>query len=184
MERFLQSTYTSTRFAERSGKLYNSQKLETLCELARQLNKVITNHKNYFTKCTNEPKYVDVDVFLDRHEKIMEGLGQKQHLMNVELLDSTFYRPKWIFYYSDISSAPLFKMAAGLGESIIINHPFLDGNKRAAHLAISMFLSLNNYQLVADEDSAMKIIQGVATGDIRADKLEHLIARNVEKIDE
>ncbi|CAB4428519.1 unnamed protein product [Rhizophagus irregularis] len=46
--------------------------------------------------------------------------------------------PKWIFHYSSDSPNVLFKMAAGLVESIIKNHPFIDGNKRAAHLAVGV----------------------------------------------
>ncbi|CAG8656825.1 4843_t:CDS:1, partial [Paraglomus brasilianum] len=56
--------------------------------------------------------------------------------------------PQWMFYYSEAKSIPsLFRMAAGLGESIIKNHAFLDVNKRAGHLAISMFLAINDYNL-------------------------------------
>ncbi|EXX63996.1 hypothetical protein RirG_147030 [Rhizophagus irregularis DAOM 197198w] len=63
-------------------------------------------------------------------------------------------------------------MAAGFVESIIKNHPFIDGNKRAAHLAVGMFLSLNDYFLNMDEASVIEITQGVATGDVNIDKLE------------
>lgn len=70
-------------------------------------------------------------------------------------------------------------MAAGLVESIIKNHPFIDGNKRAAHLAVGMFLSLNDYFLNMDEASVIEITQGVATGDVNIDKLELWISKNV-----
>ena len=72
-----------------------------------------------------------MNVFLELHKKIMENLGQKQYVRDIGLLESAFHRPQWMFYYS---KASLFKMVAGLGESIIKNHAFLDGNKRAGHV--------------------------------------------------
>ncbi|CAG8744414.1 12381_t:CDS:1, partial [Gigaspora rosea] len=60
----------------------------------------------------------------------------------------------------------LFRIAAGLGESVIKNHAFLDGNK---HLAMSMFLAINDYDLVANDASTEKITIGIATGDVNID---------------
>ncbi|UZO27123.1 uncharacterized protein OCT59_019329 [Rhizophagus irregularis] len=73
-------------------------------------------------------------------------------------------------------------MAAGFVESIIKNHPFIDGNKRAAHLAVGMFLSLNDYFLNMDEASVIEITQGVATGDqeLCQKKIDNLSISNIE----
>ena len=122
-----------------------------------------------------------MNVFLELHKKIMENLGQKQYVRDIGLLESAFHRPQWMFYYS---KASLFKMVAGLGESIIKNHAFLDGNKRAGHLAIFMFLAINGYDLVADDVYVEKIttsVMGVAAGDINIDMFESWIASNVKK---
>ncbi|CAG8525844.1 10044_t:CDS:2 [Ambispora gerdemannii] len=114
---------------------------------------------------------------LDNHNLIMNGMGQQQHIMDIGLLESAFHRPKFMFFYE---KASLYRMAAGLGESIIKNHPFLDGNKRAGHLSISAFLLLNGYDLVADKVSTEKITLGVAMGNINIDILESWIASNVK----
>src|SRR6266487_447199 len=106
--------------------------------------------------------------------------------MNAHSLESAFHRPKWIFHYnSDSPASPdslLFKMVAGLAESIVMNHPFLDGNKRAGDIAIDMFLSINDYWLDVDEVSLKEITKGVATGNINIDKLECWIAKNAKKV--
>ncbi|CAG8625345.1 1637_t:CDS:2 [Ambispora gerdemannii] len=138
------SSYVSARFAKRSGEICNPQRLGSLFAPARQMN---TTVKGYSTKNSNneyEPKWIELDLFIEMHKSIME--------------------------------ASLFRMAAGLGESIIKNHAFLDGNKRAGNLAINMFLLLNGYELVSSE----KILIGVATGDIDLDMLESWIANNVK----
>ncbi|CAG8624447.1 897_t:CDS:2, partial [Ambispora leptoticha] len=76
-----------------------------------------------------------------QREEMMETDGQKQYIRDME----------------SQSTPSLFKMAATLGESIIKNHAFLDGNKRAGHLAISMFLAINGYDLDADDESPRKL---------------------------
>ncbi|CAG8679813.1 3435_t:CDS:2, partial [Racocetra persica] len=80
----------------------------------------------------------------DKHYLLMKSMGQQQLIRDIDLLESAFYRPKFMFFYE---KASIYRMAAGLGESIIKNQPFLDGNKRAGHLSISAFLFLNGYQL-------------------------------------
>ncbi|RHZ48432.1 hypothetical protein Glove_551g70 [Diversispora epigaea] len=175
----------SARFTKGSGQIYYPQKLESLCETTKQVKIMVAHSENYFTKCTNEPKYVDLDVFIELHKEIMENLGQKQYVRDMGSLESAFHRPQWIFYYSEAQSISLlFRMAASLGESIIKNHAFLDGNKRAGHLAISMFLAINRYDLVANDDaSTEKIIIDIAAGNVDIDMLESWIASNVKRIE-
>ncbi|CAI2179438.1 19173_t:CDS:2 [Funneliformis geosporum] len=156
-----------------------SQKLEPLFEVARRLKAMTVPSKKYSTENDYETKwyYLDLDLFIDVHGILLKDLCQQRYVMNIGLLDSALQRPKFMFFYN---KASLFKMAAGLGESIIKNHTFLDGNKRAGHLAISMFLLLNGYDLFADEDSAEHIILNVAMGKINIDMLESWIASNVK----
>ncbi|CAG8629517.1 839_t:CDS:2, partial [Paraglomus brasilianum] len=70
--------------------------------------------------------------------RFTKGSGQiyyPQKLGSLCALEAAFHRPQWMFYYSEAQSIPsLFRMAAGLGESVIKNHAFLDGNKRAGHV--------------------------------------------------
>jgi len=56
----------------------------------------------------------------------------------------------------------LFDKAAALLDSIIHNHPFIDGNKRTALLAAGSFLDLNNWELTFDKDEAVKLALAVA----------------------
>jgi len=177
---FYASPYGSTRFAKGSVQICRPQKLESLFEVARQVKVVTAFFKRYSTERFyhgNEPKWHELEVFVELHNTLLKDLGQRQHVLDIGLLESALQRPKFMFFYE---KASLFRMAAGLGESIIKNHAFLDGNKRAGHLAISMFLLLNCYDLVANETSAEKILLGVAMGDIDVNMLESWIANNVK----
>lgn len=62
-------------------------------------------------------------------------------------------------------------MAAAYGFGLCKNHPFQDGNKRAAFLAMSVFLRLNGWELEADQQEAANTIVGIADGSVSRDAL-------------
>ncbi|RIB16506.1 death-on-curing family protein [Gigaspora rosea] len=143
------------------------------------MNFIVPNNK----KCSidnfhndNEPVWLDLDEFIKMHNLIMKGMGHKQFVRDIGLLESAFQRSKFMFFYD---KASIFRMAAGLGESVIKNHAFLDGNKRAGHLAIFTFLLLNGYDLVVDKNLTEKMIINVAKSRINVDMLESWIVNNI-----
>ncbi len=71
------------------------------------------------------------------------------------LLESALYRPQTGHY------ADLAEMAAALFESLIMNHPFVDGNKRVAFFATDVFLRLNGYKLQVDAYEAHRFLIGL-----------------------
>ena len=71
------------------------------------------------------------------------------------LLESALYRPR-TGYYEDLST-----MSAALFESLLRNHPFVDGNKRAAFFVTDIFLRLNGFQLKVEPSSAHRFIIGM-----------------------
>ena len=137
------STHGSERLAKGGVQICRPQKLESLFEVARQVKAVTARFKRYSSTESfyygNEPKWHELDVFVELHHTLLKDLGQRQRILNVGLLESALQRPKFMLFYEKVS---LFRMAAGLGESIIKNHAFMDGNKRTGHL--------NGYDLVAE----------------------------------
>jgi death-on-curing protein len=83
------------------------------------------------------------------------------------LLESALYRPQ-AGYYADLA-----EMAAALFESLIMNHPFVDGNKRDAFFATDLFLRLNGWNLRVDPDEAHRFLIGLL--ERRECDLEHLL---------
>ena len=71
------------------------------------------------------------------------------------LLESALFRPR-SGYYEDIA-----EMAAALFESLIMNHAFIDGNKRIAFFATDVFLRLNGWKLQVDPDQAHALLVGL-----------------------
>jgi death-on-curing protein len=91
------------------------------------------------------------------------------------MLESALGRPqnKWSYGETDLAA-----LAAAYAFGIARNHPFVDGNKRAALLSIVTFLGLNGIEFAADNAEAVVIIQGLAAGEIAEDGLARWIRDN------
>jgi death-on-curing protein len=82
------------------------------------------------------------------HERRIEVIGGPRGARDAGLLESALDRPR-TGYYDDLSA-----MAAALFESLLMNHPFLDGNQRTAFFATDVLLRLNGWKLEVDADAA------------------------------
>jgi len=110
--------------------------------------------------------FLSLDEVLAIHERVIEAYGGADGVRDLGLLETALYRPQ-SGYYEDLAT-----MAAALFESLIINHPFVDGNKRVAFFAADVFLRLNGWRLEVDSDDAYALLTDLLeTG--RCD-LEHL----------
>ena len=107
----------------------------------------------------NEPvrvvKFLSLDEVEAIHARLIEVFGGPPGIRDRGLLDSALHRPQ-SGYYEDIA-----EMAAALFESLIINHPFVDGNKRVAFFATDVFLRLNGWRFEVDADSAHSFLIGL-----------------------
>lgn len=95
------------------------------------------------------------DEVLEMHRLLIDRFGGKSGVRDLGLLESALFRPK-TGYYHDIS-----EMAAALFESLIMNHPFIDGNKRVAFFATDIFLRLNGYKFQVKPKQAYKFLMGL-----------------------
>ncbi|RZB17210.1 type II toxin-antitoxin system death-on-curing family toxin [Streptomyces sp. F001] len=81
------------------------------------------------------------------------------------LLESAVHRPSASMFGQE-AYTDLFDKAAALLQSLAINHPFVDGNKRTAWTSCVVFLALNEVQLRPDIDAAERLVIAVATGSL------------------
>ncbi|EST21054.1 hypothetical protein N566_27720 [Streptomycetaceae bacterium MP113-05] len=89
---------------------------------------------------------------------------------DIGLLESAVARPA-ASMFGEEAYADLFDKAAALMQSLAVNHPFLDGNKRTAWLSTMVFLRINGIELRPDIDAAEHLIISVATGDVEEIKV-------------
>ena len=95
------------------------------------------------------------DESLAIHSTLLERFGGPVGVRDYGLLESALYRPQTGHY------ADLAEMAAALFESLIMNHPFVDGNKRVAFFATDVFLRLNGYKLQVNAYEAHRFLIGL-----------------------
>jgi death-on-curing protein len=103
--------------------------------------------------------FLSRDEALEIHRALLERFGGPEGVRDLGLLESALYRPQ-TGYYADLA-----EMAAALFESLIMNHPFVDGNKRVAFFATDIFLRLNGYKLKADSKKAHIFLIGLLESD-------------------
>jgi death-on-curing protein len=126
----------------------------------------------------NEPEWLSVDIILDIHSEQLALFGGPDGVRDLGLLESALARPINKFAYGESNLAAL---AAAYAFGIAKNHPFVDGNKRAAFASIIVFLGLNGIDLVAPQEQATAVIMALAAGEIGEDDVARWIADNLPK---
>ena len=100
-------------------------------------------------------RHLTLDEVLVIHERLTDRFGGPPGVRDLGLLESALYRPQ-SGYYADVA-----EMAAALFESLIMNHPFTDGNKRVAFFATDVFLRLNGWRLAVNDEQAYGFLMGL-----------------------
>ena len=108
-------------------------------------------------------KWVNRQVLLLLHDESLAEHGGAPGLRDEGLFDSALARPLNLALYTEPDVASL---AAAYGVGVAKNHPFVDGNKRAAFLAVGMFLAVNGYRLHATQADATLAVLAVAAGEM------------------
>lgn len=103
--------------------------------------------------------------------------GGARGLRDEGLLDSALARPVNQFLYDKVSG--LAQLAAAYGFGIARNHAFVDGNKRAAFVAIGLFLAINGKRLRAAQVEAIETILALAASSLDEPTLARWIAANL-----
>lgn len=80
------------------------------------------------------------------------------------LLESALSKPQNLFAYS---RPTLGEMAASYAAGIILNHPFIDGNKRTGFMLAATFLEMNGIEFTATEESVIEMTLALAAGKLK-----------------
>jgi death-on-curing protein len=123
--------------------------------------------------------WIDAQVLSAVHEEQLVEHGGAPGVRDAGLFESALARPQNLACYGDPDVALL---AAAYGYGLARNHPFIDGNKRTAFVAVELFLLLNGQELVADDASCVITMLNLAAGELGEDEFaawlrEHLAPR-------
>jgi len=100
-------------------------------------------------------EFLSLDEVIAIHARLLERFGGPPGIRDLGLLESALFRPQ-TGYYGDI-----VEMAAALFESLLMNHPFIDGNKRVAFFSTDVFLRLNRWKLDVQPEPAHAFLIGL-----------------------
>ncbi|NDZ12684.1 type II toxin-antitoxin system death-on-curing family toxin [Variovorax sp. WS11] len=108
-------------------------------------------------------RWVDQHSLILLHGESLAEHGGASGLRDEGLLQSALARPRHLVAYGE---PDLAELAAAYGIGIAKNHPFVDGNKRAALLAVGLFLALNGWRLNVAQAEATLVMFEVAASAI------------------
>jgi len=122
-------------------------------------------------------QFLSLDEVSEIHQRLIDKFGGAPGLRDKGLLESALFRPQ-TGYYDDLA-----QMAAALFESLIINHPFVDGNKRMAFFCCDIFLRLNGWKLEVGTDAGyVFIIRSLEQNQCDYDHLLPWIQQHLKKL--
>ena len=122
-------------------------------------------------------RYLSLVEVLTLHRRIIEQSGGGLGIRNLGLLESAIAQPKMMFD-TEYLYPSLLEKAAALGFSIIMNHPFVDGNKRTGHAATETFLVLNGVNITASVDEQERLVLAIASSELGREEFVEWLQRN------
>lgn len=129
-----------------------------------------------------EPKWLLREAVLAVHRSLVATHGGDPGLRDAGLLDSALMRARDRWGYG--KDASLSALAAAYAYGLARNHPFVDGNKRIAFIAMTMFLRINGRRLEAERMDALRTFLGLAAGEVKERDLAGWIERNSVPLDQ
>jgi death-on-curing protein len=126
-------------------------------------------------------RYLTLGEVVALHRRLIAATGGASGIRDLGGLESAIAQPRASFGGDDLYPSVIEK-AAALGFSLVMGHPFVDGNKRTGHAAMETFLVLNGYELSAPVDEQERVMLELAAGELpRQDFLDwvwtHAVSR-------
>ena len=124
------------------------------------------------------PQWVWLDPAVVRaaHDEQLAEHGGPSGIRDPNLLASALGRPQQLANYGEPDVADL---AAAYGFGIARNHPFIDGNKRTAFVAIELFLWMNGHELTASDGECVMKMLDLAAGHVEESALAAWIRERI-----
>lgn len=118
---------------------------------------------------------------VELHRQIIEQSGGTLGIRDRGALESALAQPRMTFGGEDLYPT-LVDKAAAIGFSLVMNHPFIDGNKRIGHAAMEVFLVMNGYEIDTSVDEQEAIILSLASGKLAREAFTRWLQDHVKLI--
>ena len=127
-------------------------------------------------------RYLTLAELIALHRQIIDQSGGGPGFRDLGLAESALAQPQMTFGGSDLYPT-LAEKAAALCFSLVMNHPFVDGNKRIGHAAMEVFLVVNGMELKADVDDSESVILRLAAGQLERPAFTEWVAKHLTKVE-
>jgi len=112
------------------------------------------------------------------HDILIERFGGSTGIRDNDALESAINRPFTTFDSKDLYPEVVDK-AAALLESLVANHPFIDGNKRIGYVMMRLFLLQNDLDIIATRDEKYELVMAVAKGDLKFEDIKSWVQERI-----
>lgn len=116
------------------------------------------------------------------HDKLIERFGGSNGVREMDLLDAAINRPFATFGGQDLYVDEVEKTAAII-ESIVKNHPFIDGNKRSGYVLMRLLLLESNFDIEATREEKYDFVISIAEGKLNIDGIKSWLRTRLKKIE-
>ena len=126
---------------------------------------------------------LSADQLVALHGELMKAFGGRRGLRDRGALEAAAARPGMTFDGEDLYPDLAAKVAA-LMHSLVVNHAFVDGNKRVGTAAAELVVEVNGYRLRAEDSELEKVTFSVARGELSAEALAIWFRQRLEPVEE
>ncbi len=126
-------------------------------------------------------RYLALAEVVELHRRLLEATGGAPGIRDLGALESAIAQPKATFGGADLHPT-LAEKAAALCCSLVQNHPFVDGNKRAGHAAMETFLVLNGAELDSQVDDQERVMLDLAASRIDRRQLAEWLRQHLRPL--
>lgn len=124
---------------------------------------------------------ISIDEALEYHNGVIDEFGGSKEIRDRAGLEAALARPYMTFDQQDLYPTAIDK-AAAIFESLIINHPFIDGNKRTAYVLLRLTLLDEDLDLISSQEDKYKMSISASMGNINFDRIKEWLVENVKPI--
>lgn len=126
-------------------------------------------------------RYLSFAEIFELHDRIISSSGGSYGIRDLKVLKSAVNQLRQTFEQKDLYPDVITK-AVALCFSLVMNHPFIDGNKRLGHAAMETFLVLNGYEITASVDEQERIMLDLAAGRISRKDFSEWLSDRIDSI--
>ena len=122
---------------------------------------------------------IDINEVEKIHDILIDKFGGAKGIRDKGLLESSINRPFQTFDGQELYPSPVDK-AAAIFESLITNHPFIDGNKRTAYVLMRLMLKNHNIDINLGQNDKYDFVIKAASGQLTFDQIKTWINNNLK----